>query len=153
MLDGHNKKLDELTRKRDVAVGRAEGLLPVVRCVTLETKDLSENDRIEYAARLMYFGFEQAEVAERLEKLVKNPEGHEEHHAARFRNRPQGAVEAKLNPREFDAVMAEKKATIGCQIACLLFAVVEIRIALQFLMRGYAGGVYARLRVHLQRLQ
>jgi len=38
---------------------------------------------------------------------------------------------------------AEFLTASSAQIASLLFAVVEMRIALQFLRRGYAGGVYA----------
>ena len=61
----------------------------------------------------MCFSFEQEGVAERLEKLVKNPEDHHEHRAAQFRNFRQGAVEVKLNSLEAADRMAEEKATIA----------------------------------------
>ena len=74
---------------------------------------LSETDRIEYAARLMYFSFEELEVADRLEKLVKDPEAHAERFANLYRERPRGAIEVKLNYREADNLIAEEKQAIA----------------------------------------
>ena len=61
----------------------------------------------------MCFSFEPEGVAERLEKLVKNPEDHHEHRAAQLRNSRQGAVFVQLNPLQFAQRMADDEQTIA----------------------------------------
>jgi len=113
MRDQHDRMVDEFTKKRDAAVARAAGLLTVARCAAREMKDFSENERIECAARLMSFSLKQSEVVERLEKLLENPDAHEEYYAHKFRNRPQDRVDLKLNPLQIEESRRQEKAAIS----------------------------------------
>ena len=103
-------------RWRHAAVARAAGLLTVTRYAAKEMKDFPEKERIEYAARLMSFSLKQSEVDERLEKLVENPNAHEEYFADKFRNRPQHRVDLRLNPSQIEASVMQEKAAISEQM-------------------------------------
>jgi len=113
MRDEHDRMVDEFTKNRDAAVARAAGLLTVARYAAREMKDFSVKERIEYAARLMSFSLNQSEVAERLEKLVENPNAHEQYFADKFRNRPQHRVDLGLNRFQIEASVMQEKAAIS----------------------------------------
>lgn len=115
LIDGHDKQLAELTEKRHAAVRRAEGLLAVIRYATSPMKELPEAERLEYAARLMDFTLAQLELAERLQKLVKNPEDHEKHYAP-YRDRRPFTVDVQLNPRMSKVQREQDNLTITNQM-------------------------------------
>ena len=110
--DEHDRMVNEFTKDRDAAVARAAGLLTVARCAAHEMKDFSETERIEYAARLMSFSLKQSEVTEQLEKLLENPNAHEDYYAEKFRNRPRDRVDLKVNPFQFEESLRQEKAAI-----------------------------------------
>ena len=101
----HAKLLDESTHNIRATENKAKGLLAFVRCVCLQMKDHSEDQRIEYAARLMRFSEQALEQARRLAELVKNAEAHRRYYVAYYRSLPQGPVEQKRTSEQFAEVM------------------------------------------------
>jgi myosin heavy subunit len=113
MTAEHAKALEELTNNMCASERNAKGLLALAKCVCLQMKQQSEGQRIQYAARLMYSSQQAFNEALRLRELVKNPEAHREHHAARYRNLPRDrGVEPRLNPAEFAHLMANEEKAI-----------------------------------------
>jgi hypothetical protein len=112
MADEHAKLSLESTNNARAAEKKAKGLLAVVRCVCLQMKQHSEGQRIEYAARLMDFHEQAVKRAQKLAELVRNPEAHREHHAARYRNLPQGPIEPKLNSAQFAQILTSQEQAI-----------------------------------------
>ena len=109
----HNKEVAMLTEQVSAASRRAEGLLGVAKYATLQVKGLSESERVEYAAQMMYFIYKQVEESRRLTTLLKEPEANEENCAPRYQEFPTGAIEIKRNEREEAGWLGEKKATIS----------------------------------------